>query len=318
MDLLNLPPLNTFALYAAVNGLILLFLAIMVVRQRVLTRTDIGDGGKEAMIQVQRAHGNAAEYVPIVLILLYLLGIVAAIEWVHGTFHWERAMRHFMAGFFLVFSFFKLLNLIAFADSYQMYDIIAKQSRAYALAYPFIELLLGLAYLIDFQPRLTNIVTLIVMGVSTIGVVQSILSKKKIRCACLGAVFNLPMSVVTLVEDLLMVGMGLAAGFVGVGGGVSVLSLSNQTYASIAGNVSAGGDVVVRSSDKTSVLMLSGGLGAGFEQGPRLAGAHHPGACAVRYPRPRAGPGHVAAEQPAASTWQRTGAPPTAAVRGRQ
>lgn len=113
-----------------------------------------------------------------------------------------------MAGFFLVFSFFKLLNLTAFADSYQMYDIVAKRSRAYALGYPFVEL--RLAYLTDFQPQLTNVVTLIVMGVSTIGVLQSILSKKKIRCACLGAVFNLPMSVVTLIEDLLMVEMAAA------------------------------------------------------------------------------------------------------------
>jgi len=58
-------------------------------------------------------------------------------------------------------------------------------------------------------------------------------------------------------EDLLMIGMGIAAGTVGVGGGVSVLSLSNQTYASIAGTVSAGGDVSVTSTDKTSVLMIS-------------------------------------------------------------
>ena len=36
-------------------------------------------------------------------------------------------------------------------------------------------------------------------------------------------------------EDLLMIGMGIAAGTVGVGGGVSVLSVSNDTYASIAG-----------------------------------------------------------------------------------
>ena len=146
-------------------------------------------------------------YFPLLLILLYLLGITAAIEWVDGSFSIERAMRHFMAGFFLVFSFFKLLNLTAFADSYQMYDIVASRSRPYALAYPFIELILGLAYLINFQPRLTNAITLIVMGFSTIGVLQSILSKKKIRCACLGAVFNLPMSMVTLIEDLLMVGM---------------------------------------------------------------------------------------------------------------
>jgi len=146
-------------------------------------------------------------YFPLLLILLYLLGSVAAIEWAQGNFQFERTMRHFMAGFFLVFSFFKLLNLTAFADSYQMYDIVAKRSRLYAFAYPFIELILGLAYVINFQPRLTNAITLVVMGISTIGVLQSILNKKKIRCACLGAVFNLPMSVVTLIEDLLMVAM---------------------------------------------------------------------------------------------------------------
>ena len=174
----------------------------------------LGKAGYQAKAEVTQPTATATttsepptSYFPLLLILFYLLGIVAAIEWVQGSFQFERAMRHFMAGFFLVFSFFKLLNLTAFADSYQMYDIVAQRSRLYAFAYPFIELILGLAYVINFQPRLTNAITLIVMGISTIGVLQSILNKKKIRCACLGAVFNLPMSVVTLVEDLLMVGM---------------------------------------------------------------------------------------------------------------
>jgi hypothetical protein len=65
-------------------------------------------------------------------------------------------------------------------------------------------------------------------------------------------------------EDILMVGIGIAAGTVGVGGGVSVLSFNNQTYASIAGSVSAGGDAVVRVSDDTGVTVVSGGLGAGL------------------------------------------------------
>ena len=86
MDLLNLPPLNTFALYAAVNGLIVLFLAIMVVRARILTRVDIGDGGKEPLTKAQRAHGNAAEYVPLVLLLLYVLVQLEAPTWmVHAV-----------------------------------------------------------------------------------------------------------------------------------------------------------------------------------------------------------------------------------------
>ncbi|NNU43172.1 beta strand repeat-containing protein [Ramlibacter montanisoli] len=65
-------------------------------------------------------------------------------------------------------------------------------------------------------------------------------------------------------EDVLMIGMGIAAGSVGVGGGVSVLSITNETKASIKGDVHAGGDVAVRASDDTSMMMISGALGAGF------------------------------------------------------
>jgi hypothetical protein len=112
-----------------------------------------------------------------------------------------------MGGFFLVFSFFKILNIQAFADSYSMYDIIAKKFRAWGLIYVFVELGLGIAYVANFNPLVTNIVTLVVMSVSIIGVLQSVLNKRKIKCACLGAVFNLPMSTVTIIEDALMIAM---------------------------------------------------------------------------------------------------------------
>ncbi|MFM8272363.1 MAG: heavy-metal-associated domain-containing protein [Gemmata sp.] len=148
-----------------------------------------------------------ASYYPLVLILLYLLGAVGLAEAVSGGFDGMRAMGRFMAGFFLVFSFFKLLNLSAFADSYAGYDVVAARWRAWGYAYPFVELALGAAYLTGFRPITTNVVTLLVMGVGTVGVVKSLLARRKIRCACLGTVFNLPMSYVTLVEDLLMVAM---------------------------------------------------------------------------------------------------------------
>ncbi len=50
-------------------------------------------------------------------------------------------------------------------------------------------------------------IAIIILGVSSIGVIKSNLAKQKIQCACLGSVFNLPMSTVTIVEDLLMVVM---------------------------------------------------------------------------------------------------------------
>ena len=116
-------------------------------------------------------------------------------------------MRHFMAGFFLVFSFFKLLNLKGFAESYVMYDVLAKKLPVWAYAYAFVELGLGIANVVDFNPIVTNSITLVVMSVSIVGVLQSVLNKKKIQCACLGAVFNLPMSTVTIIEDALMIAM---------------------------------------------------------------------------------------------------------------
>ena len=116
-------------------------------------------------------------------------------------------MGHFMAGFFLVFSFFKLLNLKGFAESYVMYDVLAKQIPAWATIYVFVELGLGIAFLIGYNPFITNWVALIVMSISIVGVLKSVLNKQKIQCACLGAVFNLPMSTVTIIEDALMIGM---------------------------------------------------------------------------------------------------------------
>ncbi len=162
-----------------------------------------------------KEHSEAAEqaknwfstYKPILLIFGYVtaLSVIAATQ--HGGFSWMHAMNTFMAGFFLSFSFFKMLDLKGFAESYAMYDIVAKRIPAWGFIYAFVELALGLAYATGFEPLLTNIVTLIVMSVSIIGVLQSVFNKRAIKCACLGAVFNLPMSTVTIIEDALMIAM---------------------------------------------------------------------------------------------------------------
>jgi hypothetical protein len=47
----------------------------------------------------------------------------------------------------------------------------------------------------------------VVMSLSIIGVLESVFNHRKIRCACLGTVFNLPMSTVTIIEDALMIAM---------------------------------------------------------------------------------------------------------------
>ena len=148
-----------------------------------------------------------ATYKPIFILFAYIMGISLLVEASRGFLSWEEWMQNFMAAFFLSFSFFKILNLKAFADSYSSYDIIAKQWKGWGYIYAFTELALGIAFLLRWNPLLTNGLAFVVMSVSIIGVLQSVLNKKKIRCACLGAVFNLPMSTITIIEDALMIAM---------------------------------------------------------------------------------------------------------------
>ena len=148
-------------------------------------------------------------YKPLLLVFSYILLVCFSVEIVHGSFVLHRFMPNFMAGFFLVFSFFKLLDIKGFASSYSMYDVLAKRAPAYGYIYPFIELGLGAAYLLAYRPVLTSVVTLVVMAFSSIGVILAVMNKQKIKCACLGTGFNLPMTTVTIIEDLLMAAMAL-------------------------------------------------------------------------------------------------------------
>lgn len=146
-------------------------------------------------------------YKPLLLVFAFILLATLAVEISYDNFVLSRWMPHFMAGFFLVFSFFKLLDLPGFASSYAMYDLLAKHVTTYAFIYPFIELSLGIWYLLDWQTKVLNWITLVVMGFSAIGVILAVMNKQKIRCACLGTGFNLPMSTVTIIEDLTMFAM---------------------------------------------------------------------------------------------------------------
>ncbi len=166
------------------------------------------DGGMHHATATDSTQEDVSYY-PIFLIFGFIAGITLLVQLNSGEFHLMHWMNDFMAGFFLVFSFFKLLNLSAFAEGYRTYDIVAKRVKAYGYIYPFIELALGLAFLTGFQPVVSNIVALVVMAMSTIGVAQSLLRKTPFQCACLGTIIKLPLSKVTLFEDLLMVAMSL-------------------------------------------------------------------------------------------------------------
>ena len=147
-------------------------------------------------------------YKPLLLVISFIL-LISLLSSYKTSFHLMSWMTNFMGGFFIAFSFFKFLDLNGFSNSFASYDIIAKKWKGYGKIYPFIELGLGVSYLLALQSAITNTICILILTASTIGVIQAVLSKKQIQCACLGTVFNLPMSTVTIIENFTMISMAI-------------------------------------------------------------------------------------------------------------
>lgn len=118
-------------------------------------------------------------------------------------------MMTFMAGFFLIFGGLKLVNLKAFANRFATYDILAKQWKPYGYVYPFIEIALGVCYVFSIAPRITSIVTIVIMTVGAYGIYQKLRSGRMFTCACLGTKFDIPLTKVTVAENLVMAAMAI-------------------------------------------------------------------------------------------------------------
>lgn len=116
----------------------------------------------------------------------------------------QDMMVAFMAYFFLVFGALKIIRLKDFAKAYRMYDIIAAKSTTYAYAYPFLEISFGLAYFFAWQTATVSMIVTIIMLAGAYGVYLKLKQKEVVSCACLGTVFTVPMTYVTLAEDVLM------------------------------------------------------------------------------------------------------------------
>jgi cation transport ATPase len=144
------------------------------------------------------------------LILMFSLVILFALihQSIYG-FHTHIFMQYFMAGFFLLFGGLKVINWKKFVPSYRAYDYLAKNSVIYAWLYPAVEFGLGLAYYFSLALTYVNLFVVALMLQKAYSVYSKIKSGEKIQCACLGGFFSIPITRVTLAEDLLMAGMAL-------------------------------------------------------------------------------------------------------------
>ena len=149
-----------------------------------------------------------AKLFPLILILSYISLTSIIINLDRSL---DDLMMDFMGIFFIVFSFFKFLDYKSFPNSFAMYDPLAKALPLYGWIYPFIETILGLMFLFRFQLFTSIIITILLLSITTYGVVKVLKNKQTIQCACLGTAIKLPMTIATLIENGIMIIMALVS-----------------------------------------------------------------------------------------------------------
>ncbi len=117
---------------------------------------------------------------------------------VHGWMH------GFMGVALCIFASLKLFTPDKFKAGFQKYDLLAQNVPAYGYVYPYIELALGLAYLGHIAPDATYVATIAVFAFSALGVGVALKRGHNVNCACMGNVLSVPLSTVTLFEDVVM------------------------------------------------------------------------------------------------------------------
>ena len=143
--------------------------------------------------------------------LFIILGYISVTSILLNFRNWNstNAMLDFMGLFYIIFSFFKILDIKGFSTSFKMYDPLAKKIIIYGYIYPFIEILLGLMFLTRIEVNIALLITIIILGITSVGVTQTLLNKRKINCACLGTTLKLPMTEATFIENAIMIIMAI-------------------------------------------------------------------------------------------------------------
>ena len=143
--------------------------------------------------------------------LFIILGYISVTSILLNFRNWNstNAMLDFMGLFYIIFSFFKILDIKGFSTSFKMYDPLAKKITTYGYIYPFIEILLGLMFLTRIEVNIALLITIIILGITSVGVTKTLLNKRTINCACLGTTLKLPMTEATFIENAIMITMAI-------------------------------------------------------------------------------------------------------------
>mgnify|MGYP001232728698 CR=1 FL=1 len=137
------------------------------------------------------------------------LGTRVYLKFEGGKYEESDIMRNAMGNILIIFGFLKLVNIGGFVEVFSKYDIIANNIELYGYFYPFLEIMLGIALLKRYRLEKIYNIIIVIMSISVMSVIASMSRGVQLRCGCIGSIFHIPLSYVTLSENVVMILMSL-------------------------------------------------------------------------------------------------------------
>lgn len=154
--------------------------------------------------KVIQAESNKTEYRKFIAVFVFIF-LASTLMSTLISFRWLDWMRWFVGTFLLLFGGLKLISYESFLEVFPEYDILAKRFELYAFAYPIIEVLLGVFYILDIAPGFRQLLTLAMVGTGLVGVMNGLLYKgPSSKHTWLGNFLRLPMTTAILFQDAIL------------------------------------------------------------------------------------------------------------------
>ncbi len=124
-------------------------------------------------------------------------------------------LKWFFASSMVVLAVQKLQDVEGFVNGFLGYDLLAQRYVPYGYAYPFAELYagVGMMALIGTGSALIWLVAPVAILIGAVGgwsVFKAVyIDKRELTCACVGGGSNVPLGVISLTENVVMLGMGI-------------------------------------------------------------------------------------------------------------
>lgn len=154
---------------------------------------------------------DALTYRPVIALFSVAALIAVALTWLmFGTLFVGRTLEWFIAIAMVLLGLQKLQDVEKFATMFLNYDLLAQRWVRYGYVYPFVETGAGLLMLAGALTWIAAPAALVVASIGAVSVFKAVyIDKRELKCACVGGDSSVPLGFVSLLENVMMIGMAL-------------------------------------------------------------------------------------------------------------